>query len=483
MGCNLYKRTSVLLIHAFVHVVADGSLFHLTTDAPDRQIKVTEDTRITLKFNYTIIPPSKHCTLNICSRIEEADIAEFHLPAEYKLQGKGHFNATIKGLFVGQTTVHIYFIFTANKSIISSCDTEEMQDVQEISTNLTITNLCPLHQMRQIYKAKFSVVVVREKRAVDVAFNVVVVLLVLVVNLGMGCKTDLQVVKATLRRPVGPVTGFFSQFIFMPLISFAAAYTFSFKPAVALGFFALGCSPGGSASNAYTLFLGGDVSLSITMTFISTLASLGMIPLWLSTLGRKLYSGTSVRVPVQNIVFSLLGLIVPVCIGIFIQHKRPAVAKQLIKVSKAVMILFLLFVMTVGIYANVYIFRLMESQVLITAALLPYLGFALGGLVAFAFCMSRAHIITIAVETGIQNTGIAIVMLLLSLEPPDSDISIVAPIASALFTPIPIWMAIAVLHIRKRWCNAGNDVSLDGEASNEQEMLQECNKSGEVSHS
>ena len=42
-----------------------------------------------------------------------------------------------------------------------------------------------------------------------------------------------------------------------------------------LGLFATGCSPGGGASNIYSFLLGGDVSLSVTMTLISTIASLG----------------------------------------------------------------------------------------------------------------------------------------------------------------------------------------------------------------
>ena len=46
---------------------------------------------------------------------------------------------------------------------------------------------------------------------------------------------------------------------------------------LALGFFAMGCAPGGGASNIYTYLLNGDLSLSITMTLISTFASLGTV--------------------------------------------------------------------------------------------------------------------------------------------------------------------------------------------------------------
>lgn len=52
-------------------------------------------------------------------------------------------------------------------------------------------------------------------------------------------------------------------------------YALKFEDANALGFFAMACSPGGSASNAYTYLLAGDVSLSVTMTLCSTILSLG----------------------------------------------------------------------------------------------------------------------------------------------------------------------------------------------------------------
>ena len=47
------------------------------------------------------------------------------------------------------------------------------------------------------------------------------------------------------------------------------------KGGLALGFFAAGCAPGGGASNFYAYLLKGDISLSVTMSFVSTVGSLG----------------------------------------------------------------------------------------------------------------------------------------------------------------------------------------------------------------
>jgi len=42
-----------------------------------------------------------------------------------------------------------------------------------------------------------------------------------------------------------------------------------------LGLLAIGASPGGGGSNVFAYLLGGDLELSITMSFISTVFSLG----------------------------------------------------------------------------------------------------------------------------------------------------------------------------------------------------------------
>ena len=49
-----------------------------------------------------------------------------------------------------------------------------------------------------------------------------------------------------------------------------------YKGGAALGLFLLGVAPGGGSSNMYCKILGGDMSVSVTMTTLSTVASLGM---------------------------------------------------------------------------------------------------------------------------------------------------------------------------------------------------------------
>ena len=89
----------------------------------------------------------------------------------------------------------------------------------------------------------------------------------------------------------------------------------------------------------------------------------GMIPLWLFILSREIYPDSDIIVPYQNIFYSLISLLIPVGIGLLIQHKRQTWAAKLIKMSKVIMIVFLVFVLTGGVYANLYIFKIISVPV------------------------------------------------------------------------------------------------------------------------
>lgn len=344
----------------------------------------------------------------------------------------------VHGKFLGKTWLKMFGNFSELKQSPKQYDL-----VREGNINLSDWYELPV---------KYELTVSRVESALSHSFTGMVIIIVCLANVVMGCKTEPHVVKEVLKKPVGPLTGMFAQFVLMPLIALAVIYIFTFDPANALGFFAMACSPGGSASNAYTYLLAGDVSLSVTMTLCSTILSLGIMPLWLFTVGTKILYRAEVQIPYTNILTSLVGLVIPVGIGMVIQWKKPTWAKYIAMTIRPIMVIFFVLVFTVGVYSNLYIFKLMQDKpvILLAGALVPYIGFLFGGLVAIITRQSWKQVRTISIETGIQNTGIAIVLLKVSLPAPDNDISIVAPIASAIFTPIPMLIAIIGYEMYKR---------------------------------
>ncbi len=78
--------------------------------------------------------------------------------------------------------------------------------------------------------------------------------------------------------------------------------------------------------------------------------------------------------------------------------------------------------------------------------LLPWLGYLLGGGLAIILRRKWEDVIAIAIETGVQNTGLSIFALRFSLAQPEADLTTVLPVAVAIMTPV---IPTAVLAMQK----------------------------------
>ncbi|XP_021954809.1 ileal sodium/bile acid cotransporter isoform X3 [Folsomia candida] len=278
--------------------------------------------------------------------------------------------------------------------------------------------------------------VVRESGVLDKAFTYSVAALVTVIYVNMGAALDMRTIKETIKKPWGPAIGFMSQFIIMPLLSFGIAKLFISLAALQLGLFITGCSPGGGASNIWTLTLGGNLDLSITMTTISTFSAFVMMPLWMLTLGSTIFKDANLTVPYSKIATFAGCLVIPLAIGVGIQYKWPNVAKFLVKILKPFAVFLIVFIIIFAVYTNLYLFQLFTWQILMAGMLLPWLGYILGGGTAWLLKQEWRDVIAIGIETGVQNTGLAIFALRFSLPQPEADLTTALPVAVAMMTPV-----------------------------------------------
>ncbi|XP_045123602.1 ileal sodium/bile acid cotransporter-like [Portunus trituberculatus] len=274
----------------------------------------------------------------------------------------------------------------------------------------------------------------------------------LINNINMGAQLDMRIILDVLRRPLGPACGFISQFAFMPLSTFAMGYFFFTDPLYRLGIFTLGCSPGGMMSNFWTLIFGGDINLSITMTAVSTVAAMGMMPMWMFTLGQKLTQGASMQVPYGNLVLSLISLTVPIGLGVALRAWRPKWADRGAKIIKPFTLVVILLFMSFWFYSSYKVFAMMNWQMAVAGFLVAGLGFGLGASLAMVFCLPKAQVIAISIETAFQNGGVVFILLKLSLPSPDSDLAALPAMATMLQVGPPMILLYAVLTILRRYC-------------------------------
>ncbi|CAG0916422.1 unnamed protein product [Notodromas monacha] len=302
--------------------------------------------------------------------------------------------------------------------------------------------------------------VIRRDTVLDKIFLYSVVTLVSLAYINMGCSLDLKVVWDTIRRPVGPAVGISCQYLCMPLLAFGLSQLFlTSSPSLQLGLFVTGCSPGGGASNIWTVLLNGNLNLSITLTFVSTVLALALMPAWIFSLGRVIFNRAKLIIPYKNIIYMIVALLVPVSIGVAIRKKCPGLADGLVKLTRPFSLLLIVYIFTFGIYANVYVFYLITLDVILSSVCLIWFGFAFGYCVARFLGFSTEDIIAISIETGIQNTGVAILLLKLSLPQPDADMTFVIPIMAATAMPIPLTMVWCTMKVRQ-WVSVKSSTDL-----------------------
>lgn len=173
-----------------------------------------------------------------------------------------------------------------------------------------------------------DIIVQRSQTKISLIFTISVATLVSLNYINMGCALDLNVVKSVLMKPIAPLVGFLSQYLIMPVSSyFLGLWLLPDSTHLRLGLFIFGCSPAGGASNMWTVLLNGNLDLSVTMTFISTIAGVVTLPLWMYTLGRQVYASTAVKVPVGNILATLLSMAFFLGIGLLFQKYLPRVSR------------------------------------------------------------------------------------------------------------------------------------------------------------
>ncbi|XP_058058357.1 P3 protein-like [Anopheles bellator] len=299
--------------------------------------------------------------------------------------------------------------------------------------------------------ATLPVTVIRQERVIDHVFTGSVILLISILYINFGAALDVGALKQIARRPVGPVIGFFCQFLFMPLLSFGLGHLlFPENYELQLGLFFTGVSPAGGASNIWTVALGGNLTLSIAMTTISTLAAFGMMPLWIFTLGRRIFERANLGVPYSRIAYTAIGLVVPISAGLIIQRCCPRFARLLVRILKPMSVVLILFIVIFAIVTNLYLFELFSWQIIIAGLGLPWIGYCFGFLASHLLRLPLADSLAISVETGIQNTGIAIFLLRFALEQPAADLTTVIPVSAAIMTPLPLMLLLIGLRMHER---------------------------------
>jgi BASS family bile acid:Na+ symporter len=135
-------------------------------------------------------------------------------------------------------------------------------------------------------------------------------LMIFVIMLGMGASLTPRDFWLALKRPYGLMIGVVSQYGFMPFLGFLLVSFLTLPEAIAVGVLIMACMPGGTTSNIFTYFSKGNLALSVLMTVTSTVFGVDPDPDLL-----VYATALDLEIPRENIIITLLILLVPVAIG------------------------------------------------------------------------------------------------------------------------------------------------------------------------
>jgi BASS family bile acid:Na+ symporter len=258
--------------------------------------------------------------------------------------------------------------------------------------------------------------------------KVAIVPLLMLVMLGMGLTLHASDFQKLAKLKSALLLGILLQFSVMPLAALLVSHLFNLSTQLTIGMLLVGSVAGGTASNVMTFLAKGNVALSVSMTATSTLASVILTPIIMLGL-----AGSSVAVPATEMLHSLMMIILlPVAAGVllnsfaskYLQNLGPHFA--LLAIAAIVLIIAIVVALNADRLSSI-------NPVILLAPLVHNLIGLLLGYQAAKLCGFNAAICrTLAIEVGMQNSGLATALALKFFTP-------LAAVPGAIFS---VWLNI-----------------------------------------
>ena len=265
--------------------------------------------------------------------------------------------------------------------------------------------------------------------------------------------------KAVIQKPKSAITGIISQFLLLPFFTFLLVTFIKPTPTVALGMILVASCPGGNISNFMSSMAKANTALSVSLTAFATLSAIFMTPMNFAIWGDfyiKFYSASAAQDLLRPLeidkfqmfqtVFILLGI--PVILGLIVSVKFPKITARIKKPIKTGSILFFIIMVIVMFSANFSQFVQFVHLVFFIVLFHNALALGIGFLFSTVLKRPRVDRRTITIETGIQNSGLALALMFNpKIFPPDLELGGMTAIAGWW----GIWHIISGLVMASLW--------------------------------
>ena len=246
-----------------------------------------------------------------------------------------------------------------------------------------------------------------------------IILAFVMFGVALGIKP--QTFKDVFTKPKSVIVGVLLQWVALPAVTVAIALALSpvITPMIALGMILVASCPGGNISNFMSSLSKGNIELSVSMTAITTAGAPFITPFNFFFWGSLYSQIISIKSDIPTLVIPffpmleqiLLLLGVPIFLGLLFSRYFPNATKKITKPAQVLSIILFLGMAAVSFSQN---FQLILDNifyvffiVLIHNASALGVGY-FGGTLAKVPVRDRR---SLTVETGIQNSGLGLVLL------------------------------------------------------------------------
>ena len=236
------------------------------------------------------------------------------------------------------------------------------------------------------------------------------------VMFGVALELKVDDFQQLLNRPKKLLIGLAAQIILLPLLTYLLVLAIKPSDSVALGMLLVSSCPGGNLSNLLTVLAKGNNALSVSLTSLTTLLSVATLPLnFYIWSGIYLHSYSEIQVisfALWPIIGTLLSIVVlPIILGMICTHLFPRFTSHARRPLRILSVAIFLSFIIVAFSSNFKLFLGYVHLLMFIVLAHNAVAYAGGYLLSTSFSLDIEDKKAIILETGIQNSGLALVII------------------------------------------------------------------------
>lgn len=219
-----------------------------------------------------------------------------------------------------------------------------------------------------------------------------------------------------LRTPRALVIGLLGHHLVFPAFTYLLVLMLEPRPSIALGMILVSSCPAGNISNFLTHYARGNTALSVSISTLSTLSAIVMTPVNIAFWGGRyepaqpILRAVAVN-PVEMFLHVLLLLGLPLAAGLYVSRRWPVfTARAQTPMKYFSLVFFLLFVLA-ALGANWQYFLAYVGMVVLVVFVHNASALATGYGMAWATRLPERDRRAVAIECGIQNSGLGLILI------------------------------------------------------------------------